>query len=135
LRIVLDTNVLVAALLSPFGAPARIVDAVLDGGIVVCYDTRILAEYREVLGRPKFGFDADAAEELLTFLESSGEFVTPPPVGAELRDVDDLMFLETALALKADFVVTGNPRHFPESERHGVELVSPAEFLSLLGRP
>jgi predicted nucleic acid-binding protein len=58
-----------------------------------------------------------ATDELLTFVESMGEFVTPSPAGAVLPDVDDLMFLETALALKADFVLTGNPRHFPESER------------------
>ena len=51
MRFVLDTNVLVAALLSPYGAPAAVLQVVLSGSAVVCFDARILSEYREVLRR------------------------------------------------------------------------------------
>lgn len=53
---VLDTNVLIAALLSPFGAPAQILDLAIAGEVALLLDDRILAEYHEVARRPKFGF-------------------------------------------------------------------------------
>jgi len=56
--IVLDTNILVSALITPFGKAARVLDLVIRGDIRILYDDRILSEYREVLLRPKFGFEA-----------------------------------------------------------------------------
>ncbi|MCS6938653.1 MAG: putative toxin-antitoxin system toxin component, PIN family [Roseiflexaceae bacterium] len=78
--IVLDTNVLVSALLSPFGPPARILDMVLRGDLRVAYDDRVLAEYRAVLARPKFGFAANDVNVLLEYLEMSGERVVVTPL-------------------------------------------------------
>ena len=57
MRIVLDTNVLVSALLSPHGAPAAVLQLVVTGRVVLCFDARVLSEYREVLRREKFDFD------------------------------------------------------------------------------
>ena len=54
--VVIDTNVLVSALWSKNGAPAKIISLVLQGKLIPCYDYRILSEYRTVLARPKFGF-------------------------------------------------------------------------------
>ncbi len=70
MRIVLDTNVLVSALLSPHGPPAQILQLILAGKLVPCLDLRILDEYRQVSRRPKFAFDARLTNELLDFLES-----------------------------------------------------------------
>lgn len=64
--VVIDTNILVSALWSRNGAPAGVVSMVLTGGIVHCYDYRILCEYREVLQRPKFGFSKSEINSLLS---------------------------------------------------------------------
>ena len=59
MNIVLDTHVLVAGLLSPFGTCGQILRMVSSGELSFCFDARILAEYEEVLGRPKFKFEKD----------------------------------------------------------------------------
>jgi len=97
-RIVLDINVLVSALLSPNGAPAAVLQLVLAGRAVLCLDAWILSEYREVLRRDKFDFDTRLVDELLEFLESEGELVASVPLSLSLPDPDDEMFLEVAAA-------------------------------------
>ncbi len=64
MKIVLDTNVLVSGLLTPYGAAAEIVRLIASGVLSVCYDTRILLEYQEVLARPKFQFMEKFREHL-----------------------------------------------------------------------
>jgi putative PIN family toxin of toxin-antitoxin system len=131
MKIVLDTNVLVAGFLSPFGPPAQVLQLLLAGQAQFCYDTRILAEYRDVLARPKFGFDAELVAAVIDFLEVTGEDVIPTTWKAALPDDNDAMFLEVAAGGEADYVVTGNIRHFPLRSRHGVSVVTPAEFLDV----
>lgn len=129
MRIVLDTNVLVAALLSPYRAPAQVLQLLLTGRAKLCYDVRILSEYREVLARPKFAFAPESVAELLMYLEEGGELVAATPVNMPLPDPGDRMFLEVALAGRADHLVTGNLRHFPANTRRGISVISPAEFV------
>lgn len=129
MRIVLDTNVLVAGLLSPFGAPGQIVRLVSSGDISLCLDARIMAEYAEVLARPKFGFDVDAVAALLDFVDFRSEMVAAPPLTHVLPDRDDEPFLEVALVSAADYLVTGNRAHFPDDRCERVLVVSPAEFM------
>jgi uncharacterized protein len=129
LRIVLDTNVLVSGLLSPFGPPGEIVRLVSSGLMSLCLDARIVAEYHDVLARPRFRFDGDAVADLLAYLESSGEMVASAPLPARLPDPDDEAFLEVALAGAADCLVTGNLSHFPPAARAGVTVVSPAQLI------
>lgn len=124
----LDTNVVVSALLNSFGAPGRVLDLVLAGELTTAYDDRILAEWREVLAREKFGFPARDVETLLSFVEAEGLRVTPPPLGAELPDPDDVLFLEVAHAADAT-LITGNTKHYPEEARRGVAVLDPAAFL------
>ncbi|MGA3057507.1 MAG: putative toxin-antitoxin system toxin component, PIN family [Candidatus Limnocylindrales bacterium] len=131
MRIVLDTNVLVSGLLSPFGAPGEIMRLVSSGLIALCLDARIAAEYRDVLSRPRFGFDSDAVATLLDYVESNGEMVASQPLVPRLPDPDDEPFLEVALAGAADCVVTGNAAHYPPQARAGVSVVTPAEFIDL----
>jgi uncharacterized protein len=129
MRIVLDTNVLVAGLLSTAGPCATIVRMASSGQFTLCLDARIVSEYREVLRRPKFGFDEDQVAALLEHLEHAGEITVPGPLAARLPDLDDEMFLETAVFAKAQCLVTGNLAHFPPDFRGSVEVLAPAEFV------
>lgn len=129
-RIVLDTNVLVSALITPFGQSGRVLDMVLAHEIQVIYDDRILAEYGEVLARERFGFSGDDVADLLAFLKAEGERVVAPPLDADLPDPDDAMFAEVALAGRADAIVTGNRGHFPPRSCQGIPVLSPSEFLA-----
>ncbi len=127
-RVVLDMNVLVSALLNSFEAPGRVLDLVLTGELSVAYDDRILAEWRQVLRREKFGFSAGDVEVLLGFVEGEGISVKASPLGVKLPDQDDLSFLEVAHAAEAT-LITGNTRHYPPEARRGVAVLDPATFL------
>lgn len=132
MRIVLDTNILVSALLSPHG-PGRVLDLLLAGQLVLLTDDRILGEYDEVLARPKFGFSADDVAEVLNYCRTTSERVLAPPLDVSLPDHGDLPFLEVAMTGEADALVTGNTRHFvPVGGTHSVAIVSPAELLQQL---
>jgi len=128
-KIVLDTNVLVSGLLSPYGAPGRIVQMIVAGRIALCYDARIVCEYREVLLRPELPFVPQQVEALLEQIRATGEPVAAAPLPVALPDPDDAPFLEVAVAGGARYLVTGNPRHLPAASRRGVEVVSPADFV------
>jgi putative PIN family toxin of toxin-antitoxin system len=129
MRLVLDTNVIVSGLLSPFGAPGRILDLVTSRSVTVLYDDRIIAEYREVLARPRLRIGTAEASGLLAFLERDGMLVSAPPVPVTLPDMDDLPFVEVAEAGAADALVNGNGRHFvPVQGRFATPLMSPAVF-------
>ena len=132
MKIVLDTNVLVSGVLSPNGPPSAVLRALLTESVTLCFDERILAEYRDVLTRDRFSFDADLVDELISFLEAAGSPTLAPPLGISLPDPWDQMFVEVAVASSADFLVTGNLKHFPKRASAGVHVVSPREFLDAL---
>lgn len=127
--VVLDTNILVSGLLRPHSKPAAILRLITTGALRVAYDQRILAEYRDVLGRPAFPFSAEQARALVEQLEADGIAVAAGPLKDRLPDPDDEPFLETALAARADVLVTGNTRHYPTRARQGVLVLDPAAFL------
>lgn len=128
--VVLDTNVLVSALIRPFGPPGKIWSLVLAGEIVPVYDDRILAEWSEVLSRDKFGFPPGAVGAVLFFTQSAGLHVSPSMVITGLPDPDDDAFLEVVSASAAT-LITGNIQHYPPERRKGVPVVEPREFLDL----
>ncbi len=132
MRIVLDTNVLVSAILSPNGPPAAVLRALLTERGRLCFDERIVSEYRDVLTGAKFSFDRELVEELIGFLESAGTPTLASPLAVDLPDPWDQMFIEVAVSSGADFLVTGNLKHYPEEARSGVKVVSPREFLDAL---
>ncbi|MBE3551207.1 MAG: hypothetical protein BLITH_0719 [Brockia lithotrophica] len=132
MKVVLDTNVLVSALLTPHGPAARILDAVLAGRLFLLFDDRVFREYGEVLNRDRFGFSPEDVRELLEFIRSEGQKVSAAPLAIELQDPDDLMFVEVAVAGKAEAIITGNQKHFPEGSYFGIPVMSPAEMLSRL---
>lgn len=129
MRIVLDTNVLVCGLLSPFGPPGEIVRMVSSGTVELCFDARILAEYGDVLAREHIGFERDAVAALLEYVEFRGEVVAPDPLTGRLPDTDDEPFLEAALASGAECLVTGSVAHFPPDRCGEALVLTPAQFI------
>ena len=113
MRIVLDTNVLISALINPHGMPAKVLNLILNGKLTILYDSRIMGEYRMVLSREKFHFSMEIIEPLIDFIKYEGEFVVPEPLKINLTDEDDKMFLEVAVGGKAEYLITGNIKHFP----------------------
>lgn len=128
MRIALDTNVLVSGLLKGHSAAGMIIRLVAGGLVQVVYDARILTEYREVLARPKFGFEESLIKAILIQIEEEGVLVTAAPLPERLPDPDDEPFLEVARAAGA-ILVTGNKRHFPPVARGPLRVMSPAEFV------
>lgn len=128
---VVDTNVLVSGLLNPFGKPGAIVDAILARRMRIAFDDRIAIEYEEVLSRPRFGFTKGQVERVLAILPFQ-ESVSPVPWPHNPSlDPADTMFLEVAAAAGCP-LITGNLRHFPESCRGGVTVLSPSDWLESL---
>jgi putative PIN family toxin of toxin-antitoxin system len=130
MKIVLDTNVLVAGLLSPFGPCGKIVRMISSGKLTLFLDARILSEYDEVLHRSKFRFDKDHVAALLDHIECSGHKVASSPLPHTLPDPDDEPFLEVSIAGNVACLVTGNQTHFPSKLCMGVKVLSPNQFLS-----
>ena len=129
IRAVIDTNVLVSALISPSGNEALIVLAVSQGLLTACVSREILQEYAEVLARPKFSFRQDEIGSLLQLLNSNGENTVPEPLSLTLPDPEDRKFLACAKTASADFIVTGNKRHFPQNICGEVEVLNASELL------
>lgn len=128
ISVVLDTNILVSAMLSAFGPSARVLDLAVAGEIQLIYDDRILAEYTEVLARPKFGFAADDVAAVLDFIRTEGESIIALSLSNALPDSDDAPFIEVAVQARA-MLVTGNTLHYPVTARGTINVLTPAEFL------
>ncbi|MGA2590629.1 MAG: putative toxin-antitoxin system toxin component, PIN family, partial [Bryobacteraceae bacterium] len=113
LRIVLDTNVLISAAVKPLGLQALVINVVAFRAVQLFVSEPILAEYREVFSRPKFARLPPAeVATLLALIESEATIVTPN-IRLEISKHDsDNRFYECADAAQADYIVTGNTRHF-----------------------
>ena len=129
---VFDTNVLVSGLLSPFGPPGRLVDALRTLRLRLAFDDRIEAEYREVLARPRLGVAPFRREAFLEILPFQQHVAAVPWPHRQPPDEDDVMFLEVALQTSARIVVTGNAKHFPPACRGPVTVWSPREAMNAL---
>jgi putative PIN family toxin of toxin-antitoxin system len=125
MKVVLDTNVIVSALLSPSGIPARILSLVLDGIVTIVYDNKILMEYFDVLNREKLKIDKDLVNLVVDFIDKEGEFKTAMPQTTIFDDEDDRIFYELYKTGGVDFLITGNIKHFP----HERGIVSPRKFI------
>lgn len=129
MKVVIDTNIIVSGLLSPYGNPAQILRLVLNSDLIICYDSRILVEYREVLNRPKFDFDKDKIFIVLNEITLNGELAIGVPLKKSLPDPDDNMFLEVAIASESDCIITGNTTHFPQELCCDMVVFSPSTFI------
>lgn len=117
IRVVLDTNVLISAHLNGEGYERHALDLALAGKLQLAVSEAILDEYAGVLSRPKFAIMPRQVARSLRLIRASARIVHPRNESAVTRDPADNRFLECAEAARADFLVTGNKRHFPKSWR------------------
>jgi len=129
-KVVVDTNVLVAGLLSPFGPPGEIVRMIASSTLRVCFDARILTEYADALRRPKFQFRHEQIQVLMEQIRAEGHVVAGEPLPVKLPDPADEPFLEVAVAGDAECLITGNTKHFPPGQCRDITVFSPREFLA-----
>lgn len=132
LCVVLDTNVLVSAMLGPGRVPDQLLTLLVERGVQLAYDARIRAEYASVTARPKFrAVPAERRERLLGDLLGLGEeLASVAPFTGELADESDRIFIEAALTVGADLLVTGNLKDYPSGL--GFLVVPPATALAEL---
>ena len=117
LRVVLDTNVVVSAHLNSEGYERSVLDLALSGKLQIVVSEVILREYESVLRRPKFRLNPLQVSRSLRLLRSAARVVAPCRQLGVARDPGDNRFLECVEAAKADYLVTGNQRHFPKQWR------------------
>ena len=132
LRAVIDTNVLVSALLSSknTAATVQVLERMITGEIIPLYSELIMKEYQEVLRREKFGFSSQRISYLLSFVERFGILVQPKAINITLPDMKDVPFYETVMEKRIDgaYLVTGNMKHFPEKPY----IVTPKQLLDMM---
>jgi putative PIN family toxin of toxin-antitoxin system len=130
--VVLDTNVIVSASISSVGSPAKIIqDWVLSGMVHTVTNPQVVAEYREVIRRAKFLRYKFPPLWLVDLIEESTRLPDSDLWPYPCPDPKDTPFLALAHASGA-WLVTGNLKHFPESVRNGVNVLSPADYLAHL---
>jgi putative PIN family toxin of toxin-antitoxin system len=129
---VIDTNVLVSALLSSHddAATVLVVGKLFSGEVIPLFSDEIMKEYNEVLRRKKFHFSEETVHILLQAIEKYGERVVPTPTGELLPDMKDLPFYEVVAEKQDDdaYLVTGNRKHFPIKPF----IVTAKEFLDII---
>jgi len=129
---VIDTNVLVSALLSSHtdSATVKVVEKIFTSEVIPVFSKEILSEYHEVLKRKKIHFDEKTVVAFLQAYENIGVMVIPEPSNEKLLDMKDLPFYEVVLSKQNDnaYLVTGNMKHFPKKPF----IVTPNEFLEII---
>jgi putative PIN family toxin of toxin-antitoxin system len=139
-RIVVDTNVLVSAVLNQHGSPALVIDAVLDGKFLLISSHAVLGEAKRVFSYPKLqklleknGIDSKETDELLKKLAQITVFVPGKTrISSIASDPSDNIFLSCAVEGQADFIISGD-RHLTDlGEFQGIRIASPKEFLDLV---
>ena len=132
IRVVLDTNVLVSANLSEEGLEALVVSLALNQKIQLHVSEPILQEYERVLRYPRLKFEAKEVARFLARLRRSSVLVMSTRTLSASPDEADNRFLECAEAARADFLVTGNKKHFPKRWKT-TEVVNTRELLGRIG--
>ncbi len=128
---VIDTNVLVSAMLKWTSVPGKIIEFAFGGVIIPVLNERIVAEYREVLMRDKFHFTKEIVNDVIQALEDQGEYIDNDNMDFELPDKKDVMFYAIVMEKRKEeeaYLVTGNIKHFPKEPF----VVTPKEMLDIL---
>jgi putative PIN family toxin of toxin-antitoxin system len=113
IKLVLDTNIIVSALLQPLGPSAQIFVISLSGSLQLCVSGAVYAEYEEVISRPRLKRSGETIVATLESIREKGFWVRPVETVRACPDPDDDIFLECAQAAGADYLVTGNLKDFP----------------------
>lgn len=129
--VVIDTNVLVSAMLKKNTPPDKLIRHVFAGNIIPLLNEEILNEYREVLNRSKFNFPENAVKDMLAGITKDAVFVDAASVEEILPDPKDIVFYEVVMEGKKSeetYLVTGNLKHFPKRSF----IVDPREMLEIM---
>ncbi len=129
--VVIDTNVLVSAMLRWNSVPGNILELTFDGPIVPVLNREILAEYREVLSRPKFHLEQSIVHDVIDSIEQKAIFVDADTLDVELPDPKDRVFYEVVMEERKHedaYLITGNIKHFPNKPF----IVTPREMLDII---
>lgn len=130
---VIDTNVMVSAMLKNNSMPALVLKEVLVGNINLLINDDILSEYLEVLSRKKFHFPIDAVINLIDEIKKRAIYVDATPIEEYMPDPDDAVFYEVVMEARKEvdaYLVTGNLKHFPEK----VFVVTPKEMIDIINK-
>lgn len=128
---VIDTNVLVSAMLKWDSVPGLVLRRVFSGNLVPVFNDEILEEYREVLHRKKFPFSEEDVRIVLESLQEQGISIVAGKLDIELPDAKDVVFYEVVMEKRkkdSAYLVTGNIKHFPKE----TFVVTPREMLEIL---
>ena len=133
-KIILDTNVVVSALIQKSSPYLILQELYVDRKIELCVSEILMTEYYEVLNRPKFLRFPDfkvKADIILSDIANNASFFNPQKKVKKLKDADDDMLLELAWECKADFLITGNTKDFTISKFKKTRIVTPTEYWEL----
>ena len=130
LRLVIDTNVLVSAAIKPAGLQRTVFLIAISKPARLYVSRPILLEYAQVLARPELRIRKGLRLQLLQLIKNHGHTVSPDRRLEVTTDPADNMFLECADAARADYLVTGNQKHFPKFWKN-TKVVTSREFVSL----
>ena len=129
---VIDTNVLVSALLKMDSNPGKVLSSIVNGETFIFVNEEILLEYKKVLSRDKFHFPPQMIEDILRQLEYKSKFTSiESKEYLEVNDPKDRCFYAVTLSGRESvdaLLVTGNIRHFPEEQF----IVTPSQFVNIL---
>jgi putative PIN family toxin of toxin-antitoxin system len=131
IRVVLDTNVIVSALLVPTGLEASVLLLGLQKHVELCVSTPILLEYEEVLQRPRLKLQRKEVAEVLANIQANGFLVHPTKTVRLSTHEPDNRIYECAGEANADYIVTGNKKHFPDDYKNA-KVVNARELLERL---
>jgi putative PIN family toxin of toxin-antitoxin system len=131
LRLVIDTNIVVSAVLKPDGLQRTVFLLAITKPATLYVSPDILAEYREVLSRPSLKIRKGARQQFLQIIKNRSRSITPTRPLHVTKDADDNIFLECADAARADYLVTGNARHFPKFWKK-TKVIGSREFIDLV---
>ena len=133
IRAVIDTNVIVSGLLKPGSKPGLVLDMIFEGTIDAVVSRDMLDEYKRVICYGKFNFSQERIADVLVILEKTVLELPFPETGLAGVPADDAVFVAAAIAVGADYLITGNIRHFPQKKYGRCRAVTPAEFLEKEG--
>jgi putative PIN family toxin of toxin-antitoxin system len=131
LRLVIDTNVVISSALKPEGLQRTTFILAITKPARLYVSQPILEEYADVLSRPELKIRKGLRRQLLQLIRNRGNLVVPSRRLEVSSDPDDNRFLECADAARADYLVTGNPRHFPRFWKK-TKIITPREFIGLV---
>jgi len=131
LRLVLDTNVVVSAALKPVGLQRTVLLLAIRKPARWYVSDAILGEYSAVLARPELNIRRGLRQQLLQLMKARSRLVVPSRLPQITSDPADNIFVECADAARADYLITGNQRHFPRFWKN-TKIISSREFLNII---